>query len=129
MDGQDLLDRLPNGRIIVKDLSIDKSLVPGNPFSRFDTSDQSRKYCSKDLWDNLGDDERYIIPDDSKIPRPLVMCASCGNESYTMNTEERPEPVCGRCKSPIFECPAPDCDAEVHGEPDECPECGANYKW
>lgn len=127
MDGEELLEALPKGRIIAKDLSLDKSLVPGNPFCRYDTDDNSRKYCSKDLWESA--DDKYVIPDDSKIPRPHVHCESCGQDSYTTEHAQRDEPVCGRCGEPIFECPAPGCDAEVHGEPDKCPECGANYKW
>lgn len=129
MDGQDLLDRLPKGRIIAKDLSVAKSLVPGNPYCRYDTDDQSRKYCSKDLWEKADDEDKYIIPDDSKIPRKYVKCGNCGKDSYTVEHAERDEPVCGRCGGVIFECPAPDCDEVVHGEPEECPGCGANYKW
>lgn len=127
MDGQDLLDRLPKGRIIAKDLSVTRSLVPGNPYCRYDTEDQTRKYCSKDLWDDA--DEKYIIPEDSKIPRPHEFCESCEQDSYTVESAEREEPVCGRCGKPIFVCPAPECEETVYGEPDKCPECGASYKW
>lgn len=116
----DLLDKLPGGRLIAKDLSISKSLVPGNPFCRFDTSDQSRKYCSKDLFENA--DKKFVIPEDSTIPRPLVECECCENDSYRTDNDE-----CGRCGSPIFDCPG--CGDEVHGEKDSCPSCGAKYSW
>jgi ribosomal protein S27AE len=127
MNGEELLDSLPNGLIIVKDLSLDKSLKPGNPYCRYDTDKQSRKYCSEDLWESA--EERFVIPDDSKIPRPHIVCGSCGQDSYITEEDDRDEPVCGRCGKPIFECPADGCEEIVHGEPDECPACGAVYKW
>lgn len=120
-----LLDRLPNHKIIAKDLSIAEALMPGNPFCRYDPSDKTRKYCSKDLWENKEGGERYIIPTESKIPRPLVVCGVCGKDSY--RTEDH---TCGRCGCAMFDCP--ECGEEVHGKTDdldECPHCGVGYDW
>jgi|GEM_PF-889537 ribosomal protein S27AE len=118
----DLLDRLPGGYVIAKDLSVSKSLVPGNPFCRYKTDDQSRKYCSKDLW--LNADEKYVIPEDGTIPRPHVDCGSCGHDSWVTDADE-----CGRCGEPIFVCPNKGCDEEVHGKPESCPACNVGYNW
>lgn len=123
MTESELLDRLPGGKIIAKDLSVAAKIIPGNPYCRFDTDSTERKYCSKDLWENADDDDRYVIPEDSDIPRPLVKCECCGNDSYKTENDE-----CGRCGKPIFDCPN-GCGEEVHGKPSECPNCEAGYKW
>lgn len=118
---RDLLEKLPSGKIVAKDLSIDKSLVPGNPYCRFDTDDSSRKYCSRDLWESA--EKKFVIPEDGKIPRRMIVCESCGKDSF------KEDQACGRCGEPIFVCPAADCEEEIHGRPDECPACGSKYKW
>jgi hypothetical protein len=120
--GDSLLDQLPGGRIIAKDLAIASSLVPGNPYCRYNTDTKERKYCSKDLWDTA--DEKFIIPENADIPRPLIVCECCEQDSYQTEDAE-----CGRCGKPMFDCPNDDCDALVHGKPDECPECGVGYNW
>lgn len=115
------LEDLPNGRIIVKDLATAISPVPGNPYARFDTSDESRKYCSKDLWENA--DQKFVIPQGAATtPQPLVECEVCGDDSYQDENNE-----CGRCGTNIFDCP--ECGSEHHGEPEECSECGVKYNW
>lgn len=116
-----LLDKLPSGKIIAKDLSVDKSLVPGNPYCRYSVEDGARTYCSQDLWEDA--DEKYVIPEGSTIPRPHVKCESCGEDTWVKDE------TCARCGKPVFVCPADGCEAEVHGKPDNCPECGAGYKW
>lgn len=117
-----LLERLPGGHIIAKDLSLDRPLISGNPFCRYKTDDQSRKYCSKDLWESA--DEKFVIPEDGTVPREHVECGSCGQDSYVTDGEK-----CGRCGSDIFTCPADGCDEQVHGQPDKCPGCGVGYNW
>jgi len=119
-DSDGLLDDLPGGRIIAKDLSIVSRLMPGNPYCRYDTGDKTRKYCSEELYENA--DEKFVIPEDGKIPRPLVVCDECGQDSYKTGDDE-----CGRCGVPMFDCPS--CGDEVHGKKDSCPNCGANYNW
>jgi hypothetical protein len=118
----DLLDRLPGGKIICKDLSIAASIIPGNPYCRYDTNSEERKYCSKDLWENADTSDRFVIPEDDTIPRELVECECCGNESYQTEAGE-----CGRCGKPIFDCPG--CGEEVHGKPSQCPHCESGYRW
>lgn len=120
--GGGLLDQLPSGKLVAKDLSVAKSLVPGNPYCRYDSDDQSRKYCSKDLWESS--DTKYVIPEGSDIPREHVECGSCGEDSWVTETQE-----CGRCGMPIFVCPADGCEEEIHGKPDSCPMCDSKYKW
>lgn len=121
-DDEGLLERLPGGKLVAKDLSVAKSLVPGNPYCRWDKSDQSRKYCSKDLWESS--DTKFVIPEGKDIPREHVECGSCGKDSWQTEDDE-----CGRCGEPIFECPAEGCGEEVHGKPDHCPMCDAKYNW
>lgn len=116
-----LLDRLPGGRIIAKDLSIASSVVPGNPFCRYDTENEQRKYCSKSLWNDA--DEKYVIPEGGSIPRKHVECEVCENDSYRTDDD-----ACGRCGTPIFDCPN-DCGAVVHGEAEKCHNCDAPYSW
>lgn len=119
-DSDGFLDRIPKRHILVKDLSMAREYVPGNPFSRFDTETKQRKYCSASLFEKA--DEKYIIPDDSKLPVPLVVCECCEKDSYRTDDDS-----CGRCGEPMFDCPK--CGSEIHGKPSECPECGAGYKW
>lgn len=112
---------LPDDSLIVaKDLGIAQSIVPGNPYCRFDTESNERQYCSADLWEEM--DEQFVIPEDESLPKPLVVCQVCGNDSYKDANGE-----CGMCGVPIFDCPG--CGEEVHGQVDECPHCGAGYKW
>lgn len=115
-----LLDRIPQRHIIVKDLSMARDYIPGNPFSRMDTETKQRKYCSASLFESA--EEKFIIPDDSKEPVPLVVCQCCEKDSYRTDADE-----CGRCGQPMFDCPK--CSDEVHGQPSECPHCAAGYKW
>jgi len=121
-DGAGLYDHLPGGKIVVKDLGLSKSLVPGNPYCRYDTDDQSRKYCSKDLFKSS--DNKFVIPEGKEIPVRHVECGSCDKDSYVTDEDE-----CGRCGEPIFTCPADGCDEEVHGKPERCPNCDVKYKW
>lgn len=116
-------DWLPEKQsIVVKDMALAKDLVPGNPFSRYDTENGGRKYCSAELWDQVED--KYVIPEGDQIPKPMVVCQACENESWKDENGE-----CGMCGVPMFVCPAEDCEVEIHGRPDECPECGAGYRW
>lgn len=115
-----LLDKLPGGRLIAKDLSISRSSVQGNPYCRYETENKKRKYCSKSLWEDA--DEVYVIPQGEDIPRPLVECENCGRDTYKTDDGE-----CGSCGIAIFDCPK--CDEEVHGKQSECPHCEVAYAW
>lgn len=119
-DEDGLLSRLPGKRIIAKDLSVAEAMMPGNPYCRFDPDDSSRKYCSKDLYESA--ETKYVIPEGKKIPRKMVECGECGKESWRDNDDE-----CGRCGCPMFDCPG--CGEEVHGKPESCPHCDADYDW
>lgn len=119
----EVADWLPDVReVVAKDLDIANKAISGNPFVRYDTETEQRKYTSEGMWDQV--DDKYVIPEGREIPRPLIVCQVCDQDSWRTNDDS-----CGLCGAPIFDCPADECGEEVHGQPDECPHCGAGYKW
>lgn len=113
-------DEIPGDRVPAKDLSMEDGHVPGDPYCRIDPETGERKFCREDHFKNA--DKKFVIPTESNVVHIHVKCGCCGRDSYRTDDDS-----CARCGEPIFNCP--NCDEEVHGKPDECPECEADYSW
>lgn len=63
------------------------------------------------------------------------ICPNCGTRKFTTKrywqTHEEPYVIPNGESDPVrlFECPYPECDADIHEGMDECEACGGELEW